>query len=122
MLKYYYILMMCCCFAWIYLNADTISQQWHNRQRGVCLWLNVFLMANTALLAFMLLVEIVHNILLTYDHFVLTISNLFFLYTLRKIIRRWQLKQCGKDFNTHQCNVQAVAFSKSGVLTKIFNS
>tara|TARA_R110000765_G_scaffold170264_1_gene275220 strand:- start:37 stop:405 length:369 start_codon:yes stop_codon:yes gene_type:complete len=122
MIEYYYLLMTFCCFIWIYLNADTISQQWHAGQRGLGFWINIFLTLHAGLLASMLLIESVHNVLFVYADFIIVVSNLFALYTVRKVLRRWQLKKCGKDFHKTQCNLQAVAFSKGGMLSKIFNS
>lgn len=122
MIELYYCLMAICCLLWIYLNSDTLSLQWHNKQRGVNFWINIALMIHASILAFMLVTEVMYNVIFAYNHFVVVVTNLFMLYTIRKILRRLQLKRCGKDFHKTQCNLQAVAFSKSGVLAKIFNS
>ncbi len=122
MIELYYCLMAICCLLWIYLNSDTLSLQWHNKQRGVNFWLNVALMINSSILAFMLVTALTYNVVFLQSHFVIIVAHLFTLYTIRKVLRRIQLKRCGKDFHKTQCNLQAIAFSKSGMLAKIFNS
>jgi small-conductance mechanosensitive channel len=108
--------MATCCLLWIYLNSDTISLQWHNKQRGVNFWLNVFLMGNASILAFMLVTEVMYNVVFAYNHFVFVVANLFTLYTIRKVLRRMQLKKCGKDFHRDTCNKQAIARGKQSFL------
>ena len=115
MIELYYWLMAICCLLWIYLNSDTVSLQWHNKQRGVNFWLNVLLMGNASILAFMLVTEVIYNIVFAYNHFVIVVTTLFILYTIRKVLRRIQLKKCGKDPHKDTCNKQAIARGKSSL-------
>jgi hypothetical protein len=117
MIELQYCLMAICCLLWIYLNSDTVSLQWHNRQRGVNFWLNVALMINASILAFMLVTEVIYHVVFAYKHFVVVVTNLFMLYTIRKILRRIQLKKCGKDFHKDTCTKQAIARAKPSLLS-----
>lgn len=112
MIELQYCLMATCCLLWIYLNSDTVSLQWHNRQRGVNFWLNIALMINASILAFMLITEVIYNVVFAYNHFLIVVTNLFILYTIRIFLRRMQLKKCGKDYHKDRCNKQAIARGK----------
>jgi len=116
MIEYLYCVMAICCLLWIYLNSDTVTMQWHNKQRGVNFWLNVALMINTSILAFMLVTQVMYNVMFSYAQFVVVVTNLFTLYTIRKVLRRIQLKKCGKDFHKDTCNRQAIARGKPSLL------
>lgn len=116
MIEFLYCVMATCCLLWIYLNSDTVSLQWHNRQRGVNLWLNVFLMINSSIFAFMLLTKVMYDVVFAYNHFIVVVTLLFILYTIRKLLRRIQLKKCGKDFHKDTCNKQAIARAKPSLL------
>lgn len=116
MIEISYCLMAICCLLWIYLNSDTVSLQWHNKQIGVNFCLNVFLMGHACVLAFMLVTEVVYNVMFAYNHFVVIVTNLFMLYTIRKVLRRIQLKKCGKDFHKDTCTKQAIARAKPSLL------
>lgn len=116
MIELQYCLMAICCLLWIYLNSDTVSLQWHNKQRGVNFWLNIALMINASVLAFMLITEVIYNVVFAYKHFLIVVTNLFMLYTIRKILRRMQLKKCGKDFHKDTCYKQAIAHGKPSLL------
>jgi small-conductance mechanosensitive channel len=116
MIELYYCLMATCCLLWIYLNSDTVSLQWHNKQIGVNFILNVFLMGHASILAFMLVTEVIYDVVFVYKHFVVVVANLFMLYTIRKILRRWQLKKCGKDYHKDTCIKQAIARAKPSLL------
>lgn len=116
MIELQYCLMATCCLLWIYLNGDTVSLQWRNKQRGVNFCLNVLLMSNAFILAFMLVTEVVYNVVFVYNHFVIAVTSLFILYTIRKVLRRIQLKKCGKDFHKDTCNKQAIAHGKPSLL------
>ena len=117
MIDLHYCLMAACCLLWIYLNRDTISLQWHNKQRGVNFWLNVALMINASILSFMLVTEVIYNVVFAYNHFVIVVANLFMLYTIRKILRRVQLHKCGKDYHRDACNRQAIARAKPSLIS-----
>ena len=112
MIELQYCLMATCCLLWIYLNSDTVSLQWHNKQRGVNFWLNVLLMANACILAFMLVTKVIYDVVFVYNHFVVVVTNLFMLYTIRIFLRRMQLKKCGKDYHKDRCAKQAIARAK----------
>ena len=116
MIDLQYCLMATCCLLWIYLNSDTVSLQWHNRQRGVNFWLNVALMINASILAFMLITEVIYNVVFAYNHFLIVVTNLFMLYTIRIFLRRMQLKKCGKDYHKDRCIKQAIARNKPSLL------
>ena len=116
MIEVYYCLMAICCLLWIYLNSDTVSLQWHNKQIGVNFLLNVLLMANASILAFMLVTEVIYNVVFAYNHFVIVLTNLFILYTIRIFLRRMQLKKCGKDYHKDRCIKQAIARAKPSLL------
>ncbi len=73
-------------------------------------------MINTSILAFMLVTEVMYNVMFSYAQFVFVVTNLFTLYTIRKILRRMQLKKCGKDFHRDTCNKQAIARGKPSFL------
>ena len=116
MIEISYCLMATCCLLWIYLNSDTVSLQWHNRQIGVNFWLNVALMINSSILSFMLVTEVIYNVVFAYNHFVVVVTNLFMLYTIRIFLRRMQLKKCGKDYHKDRCKKQAIARAKPSLL------
>jgi DMSO reductase anchor subunit len=116
MIELYYCLMAICCLLWIYLNGDTVSLQWHNKQRGVNFWINVFLMGHAFVLAFMLVTEVMYDVMFAYNHFVIVVTNLFILYTIRIFLRRMQLKKCGKDYHKDRCTKQAIARAKPSLL------
>lgn len=116
MIEISYCLMAICCLVWIYLNSDTVVMQWHNKQIGVNFCLNVFLMANSSIFAFMLVTEVMYDVVFAYNHFVIVVASLLVLYTIRKLLRRYQLKKCGKDFHKDTCNKQAIARAKPSLL------
>lgn len=116
MIELHYCLMATCCLLWIYLNSDTVILQWYNKQRGINLWINIALMINASILAFMLVTEVMYDVVFAYNHFIVVVTNLFMLYTMRKILRRIQLKKCGKDFHKDMCTKQAIAHGKPSLL------
>ena len=61
-----------------------------------------------------------------YNHFVVVVTNLFMLYTIRKILRRVQLKKCGKDphkgeKNSEHCEVALDRFEQTQILRGVRN-
>jgi hypothetical protein len=116
MIELQYCVMATCCLLWIYLNGDTVSLQWHNKQIGVNFCLNIALMINSSIFAFMLITEVVYNVVFTYNHFIIVVTNLITLYTIRTVLRRIQLKKCGKDFHKDTCVKQAIARAKPSLL------
>lgn len=111
-----------CCLLWIFLTADAIAGQWHNKQRGLNFWINIILMGNASVLAAMIMGDVVYNIQMQLLSFIILITNLFIFYTLRKLMRRRQLASCGKNFNKLLSRCHLISQKKQGFINKIISS
>ena len=117
-----YSIIASCCLLWIFLTAGAIVGQWHNKQRGLNFWVNIVLMCNASVLAMFVIANVLSDIQIQLLSVMILITNLFVFYTLRKLMRRKQLSNCGKNLNNLLSRYQLILRSKNGIFNKILGS